>query len=200
VTVRNGRLEMIFRALNRAPWVPALLAGAEGVITKDLGLGPRLFGTTPFVVGAEFVLAALAGALLGLIAGILKGALTPSDALTLDSAMLTVTRRYMHIGRLRQLRRQDVYFWISWSVIERITVEDSLRGAVLRVSFRDGHRPTSGWLRGNEVQARTDGSFDVYRGSNMFSFPSTVDVRRLRALLPRYARHLYDDPSYAPGP
>jgi hypothetical protein len=207
VTVSNSRQEMMRRDLGRVI-LSALAVAVWGGMTHDWGLGHGIFHPDNADSGAvtylEFLLAVFAGGLWGVIAMILNGTLATSDTLTLDSAKLTVTRKYTY-GFWRN-RRRDLYFWILWSTIERIIVEDGERGAVLRVWFRHGHEPPAWWLAANAIRTRADSSVDLYRGSGRLSYPSryshpsTVDVRRLRALLPRYAGHLYDGPTRTPGP
>ncbi|MGD0246881.1 MAG: hypothetical protein ABSB59_42035 [Streptosporangiaceae bacterium] len=144
--------------------------GALGWITHD-GSGPGILHASNVDSGTVFVLeimqAAFADVLLGLISGILTGALATSGTLTLDSAELMVTRRFItsryRNGLLARPLHREVYFWIQWSVIERIAVEDSRRAEGLRVCFRHGHKPPAGWLMANAIRSRADGSFYVYR-------------------------------------
>jgi hypothetical protein len=204
VTVRNSRQEMIGRDVGRKILITALGLGALGWMTHDGGLGPAILpglfrpynADSGTAIVMEIALAVFAGVLLSLISGLIHGALATSDTLTLDSAEFTITRRYVtsryRNGLLAKPLRRDVYFWIKWSDIERIAVEHSKRAEVLCVWFRRDHEPPAGWLMANAIRTRADGSFDVYRGSTMFSHTSTVDIRRLRAQLPRYAGYLYD--------
>lgn len=206
VTVSNSRSEMISREIGRQTPVLGALCAMLGMTTHDFGLGPRILHALSLQgnFGPEFFLGVTAGALgllLGVISGIGEGARATSDALTLDSAKLTVTRRYYIKDRLGRRRRRDVYYWLWWSDIGRITVEDSKRGAVLRVWFRPSRSPpTAEWLAANAVRIGAYGSFDIYHYSDALSRGNTVDVRRLRAQLPRYAGQLYVDPGYPPGP
>jgi hypothetical protein len=202
VTVSNSRRWMMGYEVRQITLFESILAGLLGEMSHDLGLGPRILHAISLAVssGNEIFLGAVAGALLGVIGGILSGALVRSDTLTLDSAKLTVTCKYPNNRMWGRRRRRVVYFWIPWSDIAHITVEDSTRGAVLRVWFQPGRQPPAGWLAANAIRANADGSFDLYRGLNVFTYASVVDVRRLRPLLPQYAGNLHGSLTYASSP
>jgi hypothetical protein len=204
LTVRNSRQQMIGRDVGRKILISAPGWGALGLIAHDEGLGRTILSGlfSPYNISSgtaiviEIALAVFVGCFIGLISGLIHGALATSDTLTLDSAKVTITRRHVtsryRNGLLVKPLRRDVYFWINWSDIERIAVDHSKRAEVLCVWFRHGHEHPAGWLMANGIWTRADGSFDIYRGSTIFSHTSTVDVRRLRAQLPRYAGYLYD--------
>ncbi|WP_418959764.1 serine/threonine-protein kinase [Streptomyces tritici] len=182
-------------------WAAALgfVAGLLTVGEPVLEIGSVEIGDpNPFwnaVLGTG-VLGVFGGLLLWLF-GLLHGALSKSDTITIDAEGIA----FRH-WREPQVPPGPVEYSVRWESLERIAVERENPGkadpAAVAVWFRPGREPAQTWRTRHKTAARNGGGLWIYRP--LVRQPRMLDGALLRDALRRFAPDLYDDPDDVPNP